>query len=105
MRRSGVQTAPLKKGREAHAYPAAPRRPRTKPRPQRALSIRSRSERAPGRALVGRRRDRAVDARRKPGKMASRAYDVVFRENDSRTEPPRLSRVRSSVQFPVQLLL
>ena len=37
--------------------------------------------------------------------MASRAYDVVLRADDSGTESRRLPRVRSSVQFPVQLLL
>src|SRR5271168_1710554 len=105
MRRPGVQTAPLKKGRESHEYLDASWRPGAKIRPQHALSIGSSSERASRRALVRRRRDRAVDARREPSQMASRAHDVVFREDDSRTETPWLPRVRSSVQFPVQLLL
>src|ERR1700727_772743 len=105
MRRSGVQTAPLKQGREVHAYLQAPRRPGAKPRPQHALPIGAPSQRSPGRALIGRRRDGAIDARREPGEMASRAYDVVLRADDSRTQSTRLPRVQSTVQLPVQLLL
>ena len=82
----GVQTAPLKKGRGWHAYLDAPWFAAAKHRSPHAVSIRSRSEHAARRAVVRRRRDRSVDARREPGKMASRAYDLVFRENDSRTE-------------------
>ena len=78
MPRSGVQTAPLKQGREIRMRVS---KPHGAPERNPDLSSLYQSVRKQARAsarLVRRRRDRAVDAGREPGKMASRATTWFF---------------------------